>query len=109
MVNAKSTIELSAARELDEELYLPFDIKDAVIETRGYIVDNRDEVGKVHLGVWQSLIIPDEVDVSKIDISDDEKHKMEFLGFFDLDWCKDKLQNDKDFKIEGWSEIIINH
>jgi predicted NUDIX family phosphoesterase len=108
VVDAKSTIELSAARELSEELSLPFDINDAEIKTRGYIVDNRDEVGKVHLGVWQSLIIPDDIDVSMIDISDDEKHKMEFLGFFDLEWYKDKLENDPDFEIEGWSEIIVN-
>lgn len=107
IINAEQSIIDSSLRELSEELSLPFDINTAEIKTRGYIIDNRDEVGQVHLGVWQSLIVPDDVDISLIDVSEDEKDKIDFLGFKDIDWYKEKL-NDESFKLEGWSEMIIN-
>lgn len=107
IVDAEQSIIDSSTRELEEELFLPFDLKEAEIKTRGYIIDNRDEVGQVHLGVWQSLVIPDHVDISAIDISEDEKHKMEFLGFKDVDWFKSHMDAGE-FQIEGWSEMIIN-
>lgn len=106
VIDVEQTIIDSSVRELSEELNLPFDVNNARIETRGYIIDNKNEVGQVHVGVWQSLIVPHDTDISQIDISDDEKHKMEFLGFKDIQWFKEKLASD-DFQLENWSEMII--
>lgn len=107
VINVEQTIVDSSIRELNEELSLPFNINDAKIETRGYIIDNKNEVGKVHLGIWQSLIVPDDVNVSLIDISEEEKYKMEFLGFKDVSWFKEQLATGE-FNLENWSEMIIN-
>jgi predicted NUDIX family phosphoesterase len=107
IVDAEQSIIDSSLRELSEELSLPFDVNTAEIKTRGYIIDNRDEVGQVHLGVWQSLIVPDDVDISLIDVADDERDKIEFLGFKDIDWYNKNLNN-KSLILEGWSEMIIN-
>lgn len=106
VLDVKKTIELSAQRELYEEIYFPFPIDNLIIETKAYIIDNRDDVGKVHLGVWQNLIIPEDFDVSEVNISKDESHKMEFLGFKDKDWF---YNNSNIISFEGWSQMIINN
>lgn len=105
VVDVKKTIELSAQRELSEEIFFPFDISNFDINTNAYIIDNRDSVGLVHIGVWQNLIIPDHIDVCDVDISKDEYHKMKFLGFKSKEWF---LKNNNEISFEGWSEMIIN-
>lgn len=106
VLDIKKTIELSAQREIAEELFFPFNINNFKIDTKAYIIDNRDSVGRVHIGIWQNLIIPDQYDVSDVDISNDESDKMMFLGFKPKKWF---YENIEEISFEGWSEMIIRN
>ncbi len=91
-INLDKTIETSAQREIDEEL----NISDIVSKTQlGYILDNSNPVGRVHIGV-----------VERWELSTDEVHSNEdeikVLGLFDLNELKQMTDT-----MENWSEHII--
>ncbi|MCB1583057.1 MAG: NUDIX domain-containing protein [Marinicella sp.] len=91
-VNLGKTIENSARREIDEELNI------SGVQSKsqlGYIVDNSNPVGRVHIGVVERW----ELSSEKITSNEDE---IKVLGLFELEQLK-QLSN-----MENWSEHIIN-
>lgn len=93
VVNLDKTIETSAQREIDEELNI------SGIESKstlGYIMDNSNPVGRVHIGVVERW----ELTSSKIESNEDE---IKVLGLFNIDEIKAMPD-----KMENWSEHIIN-
>jgi predicted NUDIX family phosphoesterase len=106
VIDLKKTVDLSAERELEEEVYFPEMVEQFTIKTQGYIIDSGDEVGQVHIGVWQNLVLPSSVDHTLIDIGENERHKMQMLGFFTPDELKEKA---KTLNMENWTKIIIDN
>lgn len=91
-INIMRTIEVSAQREIDEEI-----IKAEISykEQVGYILDTSNPVGRVHIGVveiWE-LVEPE--------ITSNEE-KIDVLGLFSLDELMEF-----DGEMEGWSSLII--
>ncbi len=91
-INLDQTIETSAQREIDEELI----VSEVVSKTQlGYILDNSNPVGRVHIGVVERW----ELASPEVRSNEDE---IEVLGLFELDQLK-KMTN----TMENWSEHIV--
>lgn len=92
-IDINRTIGISAQREIDEEL------KISGIHSKkkiGYIVDNSNPVGRVHIGaveIWE---------LSGPAVYSNEE-EIEVLGLFSLDDLK-RIDGD----IENWTSLIIN-
>jgi len=92
-INLDQTIETSGQREIDEEL----NIQGITSKTKlGYIIDNSNPVGRVHIGVVERWELASELIKSN-------EEEIEVLGLFDLVQLK-KMSN----QMENWSEHIIN-
>lgn len=91
-IDLDKTIETSAHREIDEELNIS-GIKSK--SQLGYIVDNSNPVGRVHIGVVERW------ELASADISSNEE-EIKVLGLFDP---SELLQIGP---MENWSEHIIN-
>lgn len=88
--NSQNELYDNAIRELQEEIGTT-----TSIEHIGYINDDSNDVGKVHLGVvYKAIIDPENVKVIECDTL-----KVEWLD-------KDHLPVDQ---LENWSKLIINH
>ncbi len=92
-INIGLTIEKSARREIDEELVVS---SIASKTTLGYITDNSNPVGRVHIGVVEQW----ELTEPEVKSNEDE---IEVVGLFSID----ELQS-FDGEIENWSTHIIN-
>ncbi len=93
VIDLDKTIETSAQREIDEELI----ISEIVSKTKlGYILDNSNPVGRVHIGVVERW------ELSSADIKSNED-EIKVLGLFTTDEIK-KMPDD----MENWSEHIVN-
>lgn len=93
VVNLDKTIETSAQREIDEELI----VSDVVSKTKlGYILDNSNPVGRVHIGVVERW------ELSTADIKSNED-EIKVLGLFTTEEIK-AMPDD----MENWSEHIVN-
>ncbi len=93
VIDLDQTIETSAQREIDEEL----NVSNIVSKSQlGYIIDNSNPVGRVHIGV-----------VERWELSSDEIHSNEdeikVLGLYNINELKAMNSN-----MENWSEHIIN-
>ncbi len=93
VIDLDRTIEKSARREIDEELVVSEVVSK---QTLGYITDNSNPVGRVHIGVVEMW----ELSAPEIKSNEDE---IEVIGLF-------SLQELKQFsgEIENWSTHIIN-
>ncbi len=92
-INLDQTIETSAQREIDEELI----VSDIISKTQlGYILDNSNPVGRVHIGVVERW------ELATAEISSNEA-EIKVLGLFELDELKQMTG-----AMENWSEHIIN-
>ncbi len=92
-INLDRTIETSGQREIDEELII-----DGITEKTklGYILDNSNPVGRVHIGVVERW----ELSSDNVKSNEDE---IEVLGLFNLNELKTMSDS-----MENWSEHIIN-
>jgi predicted NUDIX family phosphoesterase len=91
-INLDQTIETSAQREIDEELI----VSEIVSKTQlGYILDNSNPVGRVHIGVVERW------ELATAEISSNEA-EIKVLGLFELDELK-PMSGD----MENWSAHII--
>lgn len=92
-IDLKQTIEISAQREIDEELV----ISNVMSKTQlGYILDNTNPVGRVHIGVVERW------ELATAEICSNEA-EIKILGLFELDELQQMCH-----KMENWSEHIIN-
>ncbi len=92
-INLDQTIETSAQREIDEELV----VSGISSKTKlGYIIDNSNPVGRVHIGVVERW----ELTSDQIKSNEDE---IKVVGMYDIEELKQL-----DVKMENWSEHIIN-
>jgi predicted NUDIX family phosphoesterase len=92
-INLDKTIENSAQREIDEELVISYILSKTHL---GYIYDNSNPVGRVHIGVVEQW----ELSSDRITSNEDEIH---VVGLFTIDELKNY-----DGKMENWSQHIIN-
>ncbi len=93
IIDLDQTIEASAQREIDEELI----ISDIASKTKlGYIIDNSNPVGRVHIGVVERW------ELSTADIRSNED-EIKVLGLFEIETIKAM-----DDAMENWSEHIIS-
>ena len=92
VINLDKTIENSAQREIDEELNISEIISKKHL---GYIYDDSNPVGRVHIGVVEQW----ELATNEITSNEDEIH---VVGLFSIDELKDF-----DGEMENWSEHII--
>lgn len=91
-INLDKTIENSAQREIDEEL----NVSEIVSKQHlGYIYDDSNPVGRVHIGVVEQW----ELTTNQITSNEDEIH---IVGLFTIEELKDF-----DGEMENWSEHII--
>ncbi len=92
-INLDRTIETSGQREIDEELII-----EGITEKKklGYILDNSNPVGRVHIGVVERW----ELSTDNVKSNEDE---IEVLGLFSLNELKTMSDT-----MENWSEHIIN-
>lgn len=92
-INLDKTIENSGQREIDEEL----NVADIVHKTHlGYIYDNSNPVGRVHIGVVEQW----ELSSAQITSNEDE---IAVVGLFDL-----KELKAFDGEMENWSQHIVH-
>jgi predicted NUDIX family phosphoesterase len=92
VIDLEGTIENSAVREIEEELNIS---GVASKQKLGYIIDNSNPVGRVHIGVverWE-LSSPD------ISSNEDEVHLIGLLSPADISQLPDELEN--------WSAHIV--
>ncbi|MCX7554907.1 hypothetical protein OS175_13590 [Marinicella sp. S1101] len=93
VINLDKTIETSAQREIDEELI----VSEIISKTHlGYILDNSNPVGRVHIGVVERW----ELASPEVRSNEDQ---IKVLGLFELDAIKAL-----DEAMENWSEHIVN-
>ena len=91
-INLDQTIETSAQREIDEELI----VSEIVSKTQlGYILDNSNPVGRVHIGVVERW------ELATAEIRSNEV-EIKVLGLFELDELKQMTAD-----MENWSAHII--
>lgn len=92
----KETLIVNLQRELDEEV----DIRGNSDSTRilGFINDDSDDVGQVHLGVLFLIDLPEK---TSLDVKETDQ--------LDGDWLSlDELQKDTTFnRLENWSQIAL--
>ena len=90
-------------REMAEEtgLHLALDNKGRFLE--GYIYDDRDEVGRVHLGVLFSVDISADGNTMERINSQDEIGKAITVKFEDIE----NFISDDEHTLEGWAEIYL--
>ncbi len=92
-INLDRTIETSGQREIDEELL----IDDIVSKTKlGYILDNSNPVGRVHIGVVERW------ELSSASVKSNEA-EIKVLGLFKLEELKTRSN-----QMENWSEHIVS-
>ncbi len=92
-INLDQTIETSAQREIDEELVISSITNKSPL---GYIIDNSNPVGRVHIGVVERW----ELSTDGIRSNEDE---IKVLGLYPINKLKAMSTN-----MENWSEHIIN-
>ena len=91
-INLDRTIETSAQREIEEELV----VSQITSKTHlGYIIDNSNPVGRVHIGVVERW------ELACADIRSNEE-EIKVLGLFALDELKQMSA-----EMENWSEHIV--
>lgn len=93
VIDLDRTIETSGQREIDEELNI------AGITSKtplGYIVDNSNPVGRVHIGVVERW------ELSSPDIQSNEA-EIKVLGLFDVSELKTMAVD-----MENWSQHVVN-
>lgn len=93
VIDLDKTIEKSAQREIDEELVVSNIVSKKKV---GYIYDDSNAVGRVHIGVVEQW----ELSSPEIKSNEDEIH---VVGLFTIDELK-QFQGD----IENWSTHIVN-
>ena len=90
-INLQQTIANSAQREIDEELL----VSEIISKSRlGYIVDNSNPVGRVHVGVVERW----ELATDQLESNEDE---IKVSGWFDLTGLKQMSG-----QMENWSQHI---
>lgn len=87
-------VKINAAREIEEEIGISFDEALNSLNFVGLINDDKEEVGKVHIG----LIYVCEVDKNKVNVTEDDTLKIEWLNSNEAK----KVEN-----YESWSEFLI--
>lgn len=87
-------VKVNAAREIEEEIGISFDEALNSLNFVGLINDDKEEVGKVHIG----LIYVCEVDKNKVNVTEDDTLKIEWLNSNEAK----KVEN-----YESWSEFLI--
>ncbi|MBF0715521.1 NUDIX domain-containing protein [Gemelliphila palaticanis] len=87
-------VKINAAREIEEEIGISFDEALNSLNFVGLINDDKEEVGKVHIG----LIYVCEVDKNKVKVTEDDTLKIEWLNSNEAK----KVEN-----YESWSEFLI--
>ena len=93
VINLDKTIENSAQREIDEEL----NVSEIVSKQHlGYIYDDSNPVGRVHIGVVELW----ELATNEITSNEDEIH---VVGLFTIEELKGF-----EGEMENWSEHIVN-
>ena len=97
LIDLAATIYGSAARELREEI-TGFDEAGFHLNFHGVIVDDSDEVGKVHLGLVMSVVLPQGVPLDPFVCKEEE---LITHGFRTVDQLAG-------LKLESWSNILLN-
>ncbi|TDR17504.1 hypothetical protein [Marinicella litoralis] len=92
-IDLDQTIETSGQREIEEELKIDRIVNKTKL---GYILDNSNPVGRVHIGVVERW------ELSSESINSNEA-EIKVLGLFDLKTLK-TMSN----QMENWSEHIVN-
>lgn len=87
-------VKINAAREIEEEIGISFAEALNSLNFVGLINDDKEEVGKVHIG----LIYVCEVDKNKVNVTEDDTLKIEWLNSNEAK----KVEN-----YESWSEFLI--
>lgn len=93
----ENPIHLSLCREFEEEVWVK--ISDSDIHVLGYINDDLDEVGKVHL--WILYVI--ETNLTKIPSLAPELALGDFKTIEELE----SISQNPDFTVENWSQIAL--
>jgi predicted NUDIX family phosphoesterase len=93
IINLDKTIETSAQREIDEELLVSSIVSKKHL---GYIYDDSNPVGRVHIGVVEQW----ELSSADIKSNEDEIH---VVGLFSIEELKNYTG-----EMENWSSHIIN-
>ncbi|QWQ38162.1 NUDIX domain-containing protein [Gemella sp. zg-570] len=91
--NIDEILKINASREVEEEIGIDFQEVLDNIEFIGLINDDKEEVGKVHIG----LVYIVEVDKEKINVTEDDTLLVEWLN-------SDKAKNIGNY--ESWSEFL---
>jgi predicted NUDIX family phosphoesterase len=93
-VDLHVTLQGSARREVAEEVGIELT---QAIEWRGLIVDRRDEVGRVHIGVVGVLEVTEDVESKEEDV------------LTDLLWMSaEELRAEGPDRLEGWTGLCVN-
>lgn len=102
-ISLDSTVYNSTKRELHEEISTDI-CSEEVTEEIGLLYDPSDEVGRVHLGVVQTLLIDENVENTKHKITTQDDG-ITILGFFD----KEYLLTSEEVNLESWSRIALEN
>lgn len=92
--NINDVIKINAAREIEEEIGINFNEAFDNLNFVGLINDDREEVGKVHIGV----VYVCEVNKKDVSVTEDDTLKVEWLS---SEQAK-KVEN-----YESWSQFLI--
>lgn len=93
-------IHNACSREVNEEIIIPYD-RDDFIHV-GYVNDDGNDVGHVHLGVVYMLLTKEDKIIDSID-SNIMNPRFEPI----IDLYRKNL--DKEIALESWSEIVVNY
>lgn len=86
-------------REIEEEIGNPQDVI-KVLNFLGWIYDDSNDVGKVHLGAAYLADLPDELDGKTLELNDPELYFEDFLSV-------DELKSIK-LQLETWSVLALD-
>lgn len=90
----EEVIKINAAREVEEEIGINFDEALANLKFVGLINDDREEVGKVHIG----LVYVCEVNKANVKVVEDDTLKIEWLS-------SENARNVENY--ESWSQFLV--
>lgn len=98
LINRNHVYSRAFVREVEEEIGIHVSLVDPFRTIRGYINDDSNEVGKVHLGIVHVLDVQHE---DSLHINDPALSMGKFLTL-------DELLN-KERKFESWSELLLEN
>lgn len=98
VINLNSTIGIALTREIKEEVKFSGGECELDLFSAGLLLDDSNEVGRVHLGVVMGLLLPDHIDM------DCAEPELDTLGFM----TAEELLSGT-YPLENWTRIVLEH